>query len=525
MSAVISGTKKKMAVSADQFEDADEETEDFTPEKPTPPKSDAPAKEASPTVKREPEDPDSSASDEKKEPDAPPPKEEEAEETKGKTEELSETEEHPASTSPTPNKGSDSPLDALALACVAAEQPKKKKKLPDPKPPKQGTRARAEEISCTDVLCGRGGQSNHHPGNIFFRRLVRAKQEEYLKANKREKTLVAKDIVKLIRMLNPPGRFLKKDSKDENFYVDVGDVQARNKASQALREGAPELREELRDQHSRLNAQNGGGPEVKLPYHGHKGSAVSQEERAEEARKLMMLKEREALAARAAAAQGLMLPPFGAVPEAMGVPPALRGQADPPEGSDEETEPSSKAAVSAAAMHAAAEERARRLMLAGGAPPGLGAHMGLGGHPLGLAGLGGPHMNPFLAGPHSQAAQFAALQAASGPHLLSQQALMMAAAAHQQPSAAAALFQAQRARELALSEYAAAAGAGFLGGQGRGMHAQAQLQEQMRLHELMAANGGAGATAGPGSKREREEIEREIEEKYSKAAKLGRQYM
>jgi hypothetical protein len=56
------------------------------------------------------------------------------------------------------------------------------------------------------------------PGNIFFRRLVRAKQEEYLKANKREKTIVAKDIVRLIRMLTPPGRFLKKDPSYENMY-------------------------------------------------------------------------------------------------------------------------------------------------------------------------------------------------------------------------------------------------------------------------------------------------------------------
>lgn len=152
MSAVIAGTKKKMAVSADQFEDADEETEDFTSEEPIPPKggkSDAPAKEASPTVKREEVEPDAGASDEKY-PDSPPPEENEEEETKTTAEEPSEAEEQPVSESPTPNKGSDSPLDALALACVAAEQPKKKKKLPDPKPPKQGTKARAEEISCTD---------------------------------------------------------------------------------------------------------------------------------------------------------------------------------------------------------------------------------------------------------------------------------------------------------------------------------------------------------------------------------------
>jgi hypothetical protein len=47
---------------------------------------------------------------------------------------------------------------------------------------------------------------------------VRAKQEEYLKANKREKTVVAKDIVRLIRLLSPPGRFLKKDAKKESVY-------------------------------------------------------------------------------------------------------------------------------------------------------------------------------------------------------------------------------------------------------------------------------------------------------------------
>ena len=55
-------------------------------------------------------------------------------------------------------------------------------------------------------------------GNIFFRRLVRAKQEEYLKANKREKTMVAKDIVSIIRKLAPPGRFLKKHPKNEAMY-------------------------------------------------------------------------------------------------------------------------------------------------------------------------------------------------------------------------------------------------------------------------------------------------------------------
>jgi hypothetical protein len=103
----------------------------------------------------------------------------------------------------------------------------------------------AFQISQNDVLCGRGGLTNHHPGNVFFRRLVRIKQEAYLKASKREKAGVAREIVELIRNLSPSGRFLEKDSKHPGVWVEIGDRKAREKTSQALREGAPELREEL----------------------------------------------------------------------------------------------------------------------------------------------------------------------------------------------------------------------------------------------------------------------------------------
>lgn len=100
-------------------------------------------------------------------------------------------------------------------------------------------------ISVNDVLCGRGGLTNHHPGNIFFRNLVRTRQEEYLRASKRDKANVAKDIVDIIRNQEPPGRFLKKVSEKSNAWAEIGDRKAREKTSQALREGAPELRGEL----------------------------------------------------------------------------------------------------------------------------------------------------------------------------------------------------------------------------------------------------------------------------------------
>eukprot|EP00551_Chaetoceros_affinis_P013197 CAMPEP_0203686462 /NCGR_PEP_ID=MMETSP0090-20130426/49071_1 /ASSEMBLY_ACC=CAM_ASM_001088 /TAXON_ID=426623 /ORGANISM="Chaetoceros affinis, Strain CCMP159" /LENGTH=1187 /DNA_ID=CAMNT_0050555687 /DNA_START=453 /DNA_END=4016 /DNA_ORIENTATION=+ len=98
-------------------------------------------------------------------------------------------------------------------------------------------------VTINDVLCGRGGLTNNHPGNVFFRSLVRNRQEAYLFASKRDKALVAHGIVDVIRNLKPPGRFLKKDKKD--IWVEIGNKKSREKTSQALREKAPELMELL----------------------------------------------------------------------------------------------------------------------------------------------------------------------------------------------------------------------------------------------------------------------------------------
>lgn len=288
--------------------------------------------------------------------------------------------------------------------------------------------------------------------------------------------------------------------------MDVGDVQARNKASQALREGAPELREELRDQHTRLNAERGGGPEVKLPYHGNRsssaGSEMSNEGSDDDAHT-----DRDELTAQAAAAQGLYFSGYPNVRTAMLA--QNGGRRDPPEvrGEDAPTGPQ-------AAMHAAAEERARRFMMAAAG----GSH--LMNSQFGGMGMGRPGgMNPFFGGsPAAQMQAAAAFQAAGGAHLLSSPQAMMLAGG---PPSAAALLQASRAREFASQiEAANFASAGInpmlLGGQHRG---QQSFQDSMRFHELMNAG-------GVGNKRDREELEREreLDENYAKAAKLGRQY-
>lgn len=165
--------------------------------------------------------------------------------------------------------GPSSPLDALALACAAQDMCAQ-----DTIPPKSDASAASTlivsneshqndvtnpvreadvaslsspsfQLTNNDVLCGRGGLTNHHPGNVFFRRMVRMRQEDYLRASKRDKAGVARDIVDTIRKLDPSGRFLKKDKNKPGQWVEIGNRKAREKTSQALREGAPEKREEL----------------------------------------------------------------------------------------------------------------------------------------------------------------------------------------------------------------------------------------------------------------------------------------
>ena len=95
-----------------------------------------------------------------------------------------------------------------------------------------------------DILSGKGNNVNNQPGNRFFRSLVKAVRIEYVDTKKIEKPLFAPTLVKLIRSLNPPGRFLKQDD-DTKRYTEIGDKAAIAKTSQALREGAPAIKKKI----------------------------------------------------------------------------------------------------------------------------------------------------------------------------------------------------------------------------------------------------------------------------------------
>jgi len=88
------------------------------------------------------------------------------------------------------------------------------------------------------VLFGRGGRSNHHPGNKVYRDIVCQHQEHYKACDKNEKTKVAQGIVDHVNNVIG-GRFLELDKGNNKWFL-VPNVVARRKVGQALRENNTE---------------------------------------------------------------------------------------------------------------------------------------------------------------------------------------------------------------------------------------------------------------------------------------------
>jgi len=111
-----------------------------------------------------------------------------------------------------------------------------------------------------DVLCGRGGGINGHVGNRVFRDLVAERRLDYnLAATKCEKARVAKEVMKLVTGLSPPGRFLMRDPTGGigSWWIEIDENKAMAKTSQALREGAPSIRAQHRDELKTITRNHG----------------------------------------------------------------------------------------------------------------------------------------------------------------------------------------------------------------------------------------------------------------------------
>ncbi|CAB9496264.1 expressed unknown protein [Seminavis robusta] len=118
-----------------------------------------------------------------------------------------------------------------------------------------------EDIDDNDVLLGRGGKTNHHPGNASYLKLIEAREVEYMFLESRtEKTEYA---MKFVQQLRKEGiRFLKKDPKNGKLWNDVGDVKMREKVSQNLRERQPKLKKQFEQQrqHQEIMGQPQSSP-------------------------------------------------------------------------------------------------------------------------------------------------------------------------------------------------------------------------------------------------------------------------
>mmetsp|Transcript_21254 Transcript_21254/g.52651 ORF Transcript_21254/g.52651 Transcript_21254/m.52651 type:complete len:372 (+) Transcript_21254:145-1260(+) len=82
-----------------------------------------------------------------------------------------------------------------------------------------------------DVLCGRGGKVNKHPGNIVYRKVVEYNKSYYQSVHKKHRILVSQSIVRAI--LNYGGRFMGQKGKE---WIPICFKRAVQKTSQALRE-------------------------------------------------------------------------------------------------------------------------------------------------------------------------------------------------------------------------------------------------------------------------------------------------
>jgi hypothetical protein len=157
----------------------------------------------------------------------------------------------------------------LATASDAAKKPPPKDMKTSPKQSKRKPRKiipvnkeYIDEYRHSDILFGRGGRSNHHPGNKIYRDIVTDRQPYYRNCDKNEKTKVAQAVVDMIHG-DHKGRFLELDKEANRWYV-VPNIVSRRKVGQALRENNTE---EARAAKREKYGQGKPGKEIKNNLH------------------------------------------------------------------------------------------------------------------------------------------------------------------------------------------------------------------------------------------------------------------
>jgi len=146
------------------------------------------------------------------------------------------------------------PTDCLLYAATLlsnSEEPKKKVPSVQREKEKSSSTAATDDPSKpreVDVLCGRGGLINKHPGNIVYRKVVDYNKPFYQQVHKKHRILVSQSIVQSI--LNFGGRFLTLGPSSKNkrdSWVEIDFRRAVQKTSQALRERSSSQEDEAEE--------------------------------------------------------------------------------------------------------------------------------------------------------------------------------------------------------------------------------------------------------------------------------------
>jgi hypothetical protein len=128
--------------------------------------------------------------------------------------------------------------DSVPITSVPALINTSSPQNPKPKRPRKvipKEKVYVDKYTDFDVIFGRGGRSNHHPGNKMYRVQVTEKQAIYRSCeNKKEKTEIAQRVVDHVNK-NQKGRFLELDTTCNRWYL-VPNNGARTKVGQALRD-------------------------------------------------------------------------------------------------------------------------------------------------------------------------------------------------------------------------------------------------------------------------------------------------
>ena len=94
------------------------------------------------------------------------------------------------------------------------------------------------------IVCGRGAPSQYHYGNQAFKELVGQYQTSYLCAKRSDKPDIAMKLLDMVKERG--GRFVRRKKAAGHFcWETIGDKASYERVCQALREGAPELRQKM----------------------------------------------------------------------------------------------------------------------------------------------------------------------------------------------------------------------------------------------------------------------------------------